>query len=289
MPERKRVRFSVIVPVFQQWHLVPDLVAAIERQTVGAEAVELILVDNGTPGFQRPKNLPENVLTLICAEPGSYAARDHGAQEASGDLLAFTDADCRPTPAWLEAFDRAAKNGGKIFGGAIDTLASASPNAFEVHSLVRGIPQEFYVQRGYAATANFCVHADLYRQLGGFNRKLLSGGDAEFCRRACVSGHPVSLVADARVNHLARNTGRQIAIKARRIAGALVTSGNLGSRFSGVIRIIAPPFVAWRQELSAADHPLRRRLIAMGVETVVWAVQIGETFRLACGFPPERR
>lgn len=41
---------------------------------------------------------------VVCvreARPGSYAARNAGLHVARGDVYAFTDADCIPTPDWL--------------------------------------------------------------------------------------------------------------------------------------------------------------------------------------------
>ena len=287
--EATGLRFSVIVPVYGQWEFVPALIAAIERQTFPAERFQLILVDNGTPGFAPPGRLPANAGIIDCREPGSYAARDDGAHAALGEILVFTDADCRPHPGWLAAFDRAAEEGGQLLGGAVTPVASSRPNAFEIHGLVRGIPQERYVERGYAATANLAVSADLYRKLGGFDRNRYSGGDADLCWRARDIGMAVRLVPGARIDHLARRNWRDVATKARRIAGARLASGSRSARFRGAIATIAPPIIAWSFDLTAPNQPLRRRLIAGGIDTLIWAVQIGEFLRLAFGFPPERR
>ena len=37
---------------------------------------------------------------------GPAAARNHGAQQARGEILAFTDADCAPAPDWLHAISQ---------------------------------------------------------------------------------------------------------------------------------------------------------------------------------------
>ena len=76
-------------------------------------------------------------------------------------------------------------------------LPPVTPTACARYELVRGIPQARYVARGYAATANLAVPADLFRRLGGFDAARRSGGDAGFFRRAGRAGHPVTLVPDA--------------------------------------------------------------------------------------------
>lgn len=61
------------------------LLACLERQT--AEGFDVLLVDDPDLG--------------VCA------ARNVGLERAVGDVVAFTDDDCRPPPDWLAAIDRA--------------------------------------------------------------------------------------------------------------------------------------------------------------------------------------
>lgn len=83
-------RVSVIVPVYEQWHLVPVLLEALARQTLPASQWECILVDNGSRNLPGDAGLPDNVRLEQCSTPGSYAARNHGLERAVGGLLAGT-------------------------------------------------------------------------------------------------------------------------------------------------------------------------------------------------------
>ena len=71
-----RPRFSVLVPVYEQWDLVPKLLACLAAQTFPQDRFEVILADNGSPNFAPPAALPVNVRIVSCPQPGSYAARN---------------------------------------------------------------------------------------------------------------------------------------------------------------------------------------------------------------------
>lgn len=180
--------FSIIVPVYRQWELVPDLLGALGAQAPVRGGFEAILVDNdpgADPGAAAPPALAPFARIMPCARPGSYAARNLGAGAARGRWLVFTDADCLPEPGWLAAFaGEIAIGEAGLLAGPVRLRGATPPNACEIYDIVRGIPQARYVARGYAATANLAVPRPVFESLGGFDPARFSGGDAEFCRRA---------------------------------------------------------------------------------------------------------
>jgi glycosyltransferase involved in cell wall biosynthesis len=93
--------YSVIVPVFNHWQLIPLLLDLLKNQTIPDSRFEIILVDNGSDHIPEIDDLPGNTRIIGCSTPGSYAARNEGIKHAKGRILAFTDADCRPAPCWL--------------------------------------------------------------------------------------------------------------------------------------------------------------------------------------------
>jgi hypothetical protein len=277
------------VPVYRHWTLVPDLVAALGRQTFGHDRFEILLVDNDPAAGTAPPPLPGNARVLPCGAPGSYAARNLGAASARGALIAFTDADCVPDPGWLEALTGAREaRSGVLLAGPVRMTAPARANAFAAYDLVRGIPQAAYVRRGYAATANLAVPAAVFRALGGFDPRRFSGGDAEFCRRAGTAGHAIRLVPDAVVSHPCRTGWDGIATKARRTKGGQVAAGPLPRRAAWILRTLCPPL---RDTLAylRAPLPARERAMAVAVRFRVWGVELAETVRLLAGGTPERR
>jgi GT2 family glycosyltransferase len=284
-------RFSVLVPVYEQWDLVPALLACLGAQSLPQDAFEVILVDNGSTHFTPPATLPPNTRIVTCTDPGSYAARNAAAAIAKGEWLTFTDADCLPGPAWLMALADAAQVAGEqtIVVGSVDVRPlDDRPNAYEIYDMIKGIPQERYASRGYGATANLAVSATLFHAVGGFDGKRLSGGDAEFCRRATAHGARIQFVAAARVGHPARSTWDAIAIKSRRVLGGQLAAGSFFRRGAFLVRALAPPVIPWWR-LARAQQPLRYRAVALAVQTRLWGVDVLEAARLLVGGQAERR
>ena len=287
----RSVVFSIIVPVYEQWDLVPSLLLAIERQTLGLEQIELILVDNGSREPMDPTMLPPFASVYRCTTPGSYAARNVGARHARGRWLVFTDADCVPDRDWLSALQAAARSGRSLLlAGPVKIVATGErPNWYEVYDLVRGIPQAHYVKRGYAATANLVVLKEAFDAVGGFDGRRYSGGDAEFCRRAGARGFSIRFVESAAVAHRARNTWEELSIKARRVKGGQLTAGSLRRRILWYLATCLPPIRESSRLLRNRDVSMHYRLIAVAVQLRLWLVQVGEIFRLLGGRVPERR
>ncbi|MCA1994833.1 MAG: glycosyltransferase, partial [Coleofasciculus sp. S288] len=112
-PQRFLPNVSAIVPIYNGEADLPDLIDCLQAQTYPSDRVEYLLVDNASR--DRTAELlktavPEAAsrgITLRALQENniqsSYAARNAGIRAASGEILAFTDADCRPQPDWLEA------------------------------------------------------------------------------------------------------------------------------------------------------------------------------------------
>lgn len=286
-------RFSVVVPVYQHWSLVPKLLDCLERQVFPQERFETILVDNGSSDLTLPEKMSLQTRVLRCDRPGSYAARNHGVSHASGAWLVFTDADCLPSPEWLQALDDAAKrmsDNDILLAGAVEMVAASDrPGSYEIFDIVKGIPQSRYVSRGYAATANLAVPRTIFDKLNGFDDKRFSGGDADFCRRAGNQGHAIAYVPEARVDHPARVTWQEIATKARRIKGGQLTAGARSRRNTWMLATLMPPVRGAWHFFRATRHPLTYRLIAIRVLLQIWCVELSELVRLCFGGEAERR
>jgi glycosyltransferase involved in cell wall biosynthesis len=100
---------SVVLATRNRARLLPEALAALSGQTYPPDRYELVAIDDdstdGTPG----------ILEAFAAEAGfcvriehthgigDIAARNAGAGLARGDIIAFTDDDCRVPAGWLEA------------------------------------------------------------------------------------------------------------------------------------------------------------------------------------------
>jgi glycosyltransferase involved in cell wall biosynthesis len=121
---------SVIVPVFNTGRFLTRAVEALIGQDYPADQYELLFVDNGSSDDSAAilQRYPE---IRVLHEPvrGSYAARNRGLREARGEIIAFTDSDCFPDPAWLSSIEK-----GFDTPGALVLMGPRLP-ANERHSL----------------------------------------------------------------------------------------------------------------------------------------------------------
>lgn len=215
---------SVIVPVFNDEAGLRRCLAAIKAQSYPGER-EIIIVDNA-PLFSLATLAAANAGVTFLSEPlpGSFNARNAGTRVATGELLAFTDADCRPQENWLANGVAAlmADPAIAMVGGAIDLVIDhkGPPTLPELYQMALAFPQKVYVeQQSYAATANMFARRATFDRVGLFNGALKSGGDAEFGRRVGAAGLRIAYAPEALVQHPARTSYQEIFRKARRVVG----------------------------------------------------------------------
>src|SRR3954468_15597565 len=99
---------SVIVPARDAEATLPATLEGLSEQVID-EDFEVVVVDDGSrDGTAELAERSPVVDRVVRAGGGAPAeARNLGVAAAAGEALAFTDADCRPTPGWLAAGRRA--------------------------------------------------------------------------------------------------------------------------------------------------------------------------------------
>lgn len=290
---QKPINITVIVPVYQHWHMVEKLLQGMREQRLPADQWELFMVDNGSDRVPDAAELPSLVNLLRCEKPGSYAARNFALQHARGELLVFTDADCRPTPDWLENLWRAHTEGDRrrLIAGGIEVarLDDGRHTLVELYDMALGLSQARYAKDGYAVTANLAIPRTVFDSVGNFDESRFSGGDKEFCLRARAAGFSLHYLPDALVQHPARQQWSELVAKAKRIKGGKVCSGNVKSRAINAIRTYLPPVWAFLSVVRNRRFSYSQRLCILWVQCCLWWAEMLEVTRLLLGKTPERR
>ncbi len=91
----EKVRFSVIVPVYNRIDEVRDLLESLSRQTL--KNFEVVIVEDGsTDRCQAEAESVENlrVRYFYKENEGRSIARNYGMERAAGDYFIFFDSDC---------------------------------------------------------------------------------------------------------------------------------------------------------------------------------------------------
>ena len=105
---------SVIIPTFQRTALLSRCLEALVAQDFEG-AYEIIVVSDGEDvstqqlckKFTDLYPLKSISFTYLKKRSGPAAARNEGVRFSSGKLIAFTDDDTIPSPAWLSSFYKA--------------------------------------------------------------------------------------------------------------------------------------------------------------------------------------
>ncbi|PYF99678.1 Glycosyltransferase like family 2 [Georgenia satyanarayanai] len=268
-------RVSVVVPVRDDPRLSACL-EALSRQSYPAELVEVIVADNGDdPAVRALVDAQPGVRYVAEPEGGSYTARNAAVLVSTGEVLAFTDADCLPEPQWLTHAVRALADGADIVAGRVRVYArdAARPHPVEAYELVHAFPQETYVSRsGASVTANMCTTRAAFDAAGPFRSELLSGADIEWAQRANGLGLRTVYCAHAVVHHPARDSYAALRTKLRRVIAGRhernVLDGHDAPPPWPAPRALVPPLGAVRRARQAPQLPTARARAAFLVGEV---------------------
>ena len=235
---------SIVIPTYARPERLHECLAALARQTMPADAFEIVVVDDGSPQPVVPPEAKSPVgptIRIIRQQnTGPSAARNRGVAEARGELIAFTDDDCLPTPSWLESLVTTHRQcpdslvGGVTFNGLADDLFATTSQM-----IIDLVYEHFNADEAsaYFLTSNniLCSRAT-YSELGGFDTSFFRAGaeDRDFCDRWRASGRPLRLATAATIEHRhAQNLRQFLGLHYRYGRGAYVYQAKRRRRGSG--------------------------------------------------------
>lgn len=207
---KRTANVSVIVPAYNAAGDITACIEAVLAQDYPG-SFEVVVVDNGSTDRTRDLVAAYPVrLATETAAIGSYAARNRGLEVAGGEILAFTDADCVPRPAWLAAGVAALEREGASMAGG-DVAPAPATSEVERYLASRGTPSPrqplAHPFRPFVPTANAFFRRMVFETAGCFNATLISGGDADMCWRAAEAGFGAPIfVPEAVVEHRVRGS-----------------------------------------------------------------------------------
>lgn len=216
-----RPTVSVIIPHLNQLDHAERCFAALAAQSYPADRIQIIMVDNGSSvDLSGLKSRHPSVLFLAEPAPGPGLARNRGIASATGEILAFIDADCRAHPDWLDAAVDALHQPGAtgVVGGdvRIDFVDVQHPTAMEAYEAVFAFRQSLYInQHRYSGTGNLAMRPDIHRSVGPFGGIEIAE-DRDWGERAHAAGYPVRYCPEMVVYHPARRDFDELRRKWRR-------------------------------------------------------------------------
>ncbi|OUL37674.1 glycosyltransferase [Nostoc sp. T09] len=220
-------KVSVVVPIYNGEADLPDLISCLLSQTYPQDRVEYLLVDNNSSDRTLTFLKTAAELSPLAIRPlsenqiqSSYAARNTGIRSATGEIIAFTDADCRPQPQWLESLIQPFINlDVVIVVGEITALPGKSileqhADRQETLSQKHTLSHRFCA---YGQTANLAIRRLALEKVGLFRPYLTTGGDADICWRILMAKiGKLEFALNAVVEHRHRTTLKELQSQWRR-------------------------------------------------------------------------
>jgi cellulose synthase/poly-beta-1,6-N-acetylglucosamine synthase-like glycosyltransferase len=286
---------SVIIPVFNDPEALDACLNGIKNLAWPTEGLEVVIIDNDSkPPISISPQVYPSARVVHCSKPGSYAARNAGAREARGEVLAFIDADCIPDRDWLATSVKSLEISGDnaIIGGDVLFMPPAHPTTVTKYQLAVGFQQEKNItEKKFSATANLVVTRDAFQRIGEFEERLLSGGDREWCWRAFDLGYNLQYCKDSIVRTPPRQSLTSAIRQTRRIA-----AGRKHLRQLNLDHALAHGMEKHRSVWQSAlwifqlpQHSIVERIEIFTLAIFLKLVSIVESIRLMLGTQAERQ
>ena len=211
MAELNRPFISIIIPTYER----PERLAVCLQSLMSLDyprgRFEVIVVDDGSrkPPETVVARFHErfDVMLLTQTHAGPATARNTGAAQAKGEVLAFTDDDCEPAADWLQTLAQRFTEtpnfaiGGRVLNGLPDNpFSSASQLLIDyLYKYYNCGPH----RARFFASNNLALPADLFRAIEGFdtNFPCAAGEDRELCDRWRHHGYGMIYAPEVVVRH----------------------------------------------------------------------------------------
>ena len=191
---------SVVVPTCNRDDLLATCLGKLApgAQTLSNDLYEVVVSDDGNSPEKNESVASRFPWARWTAGPcrGPAANRNHGASQARGDWIVFTDDDCLPDTAWLEAFRLAAEKSRELQVLEGRTLATGERKSIDTEAPIN-------THGGFLWSCNFAIRRQLFRELGGFDEAFTAATmeDVDLALRIRKRGMTYKFCSDALVLH----------------------------------------------------------------------------------------
>jgi cellulose synthase/poly-beta-1,6-N-acetylglucosamine synthase-like glycosyltransferase len=217
---------SVVVGIRNEERFIEECIESLLRLDYPQDLYEIIIVDGMSTDKTRDLVQKYPVLLLLNKKKNVAAARNLGVENAIGDLVAFTDGDCKVDPQWLKILVREMQNapGGVVCVGGPNLIFDSDP----VFGRVVGYAQETFLGSGGSAQSknstkkhyvsslpncNAMYKKSAIQEVGYFDERFLIGQDGDLNYRIGKKGHKFLYIPDAQVLHHRKGTLKSFSVR----------------------------------------------------------------------------
>ena len=145
---------------------------------------KIILADNGSKDNSVSIAKKYEIIVKISRCRTVGALRNFGVNGEQSDILVFLDADVEITPQWCQCLTLLMKKKAReLYITGFPCFPPPECSLLEKVWYSNPVPSKNYINSG-----NLITTFDLFKKINGFNQKLITGEDYDFCQRALGAG-----------------------------------------------------------------------------------------------------
>ena len=176
---------SIIVPAHNEEKYIASCLEALQKQDFPKDKYEILIVNNLST--DKTREIAESMGVAVAdfsLNKGVGPSRQEGVKKASGQIIAFTDADTKPETDWLKKLSKDFEDpnvigvGGKVLpeGAGVFTLF-----LFELYGIFLKI--NLFFGKPLPWGNNMAIRRDNFEKVGGFNLNLATSEDWDIALR----------------------------------------------------------------------------------------------------------
>jgi len=201
-----RLKFSFIIPALNESVMLSRLLTSINNMNTStlAEILEIIVID--AESTDQTVSIAQSYNCKVhTAKPGRVSiSRNIGAENASGDVLAFIDADCELPTDWLEkaAQELCQK---QVIGVGFRMVENPNSSSWVEEAWYelahKEAPNTETSEVDWLATFNLAIKKDAFKLAGGFDENLETCEDVELGYRLSTHGKLKRITSSGVIHH----------------------------------------------------------------------------------------
>jgi GT2 family glycosyltransferase len=187
---------TFVVPVKNDAERLALALGALRANDLPPHRMEIIVADNGSSDDSVEVARAHGARVLVHPELTVAQLRNRAAAEASGDVLAFVDADHVITATWLIHAISDLQGPAVAAAGALCVPPSPGTWVQRMYGLLRGRSQGI-ADVPWLGSGNLVVWRWAFEQVGGFDESLHTCEDVDLCQRLRAAN--LRLIGDERL------------------------------------------------------------------------------------------
>ena len=215
---------SVVVPVFNDPEGIKTTLESLLAQNYPS-LYEVIVVDNNSSDSTKSvvkefeERYPTKIKLLVERDiQSSYAARNKGISAAKGGVITLIDTDMWADRNWLSSISKTFRSSDADYVGYNIRIHTEKGTLVGLYNKFTEFSIRAFMKGSHFAGAGcIAVRKALFKKIGLFDLRLISGGDLEFGDRCWRSGAKQMFIEKIMLHHPARESFNSLVKKDFRI------------------------------------------------------------------------